>query len=272
LLPSTTQFTANGGVNTSNPGINGVLIINGNEDGGNGGNGSNGLNNALGGNGGNGSTNPFARNGANAQPNTGGGGGGGCGEGSTYLNGFGGKGGSGIVTLIFDPIISDICFPGMTPIVTDQGIIPISKINPEFHTINKKPIEDITKTLSVDKYLICFKKNSLGKNIPSEDTNISENHKIYYKGKMLKAKTFAENFKNVVKINYSGEFMYNVLMKEKSIIHVNNLICETLDPNCEFVALYTRNCKYTPEFRDKYVALLKYYKTKNEYTPYNKSL
>ena len=160
------------------------------------------------------------------------------------------------------PQYSNICFTENAYVKTDQGNIRICKINPDFHTINKKQIVDVSKSLSFDKYLICFKKNSLGKNTPNEDTIISKNHKIYHKGKMMKAKEFTEICKNVVKINYSGEIMYNVLMEEKSIMHVNNLICETLDPNCEFAKLYTRNCKYTHEFRDKLVLLKRRYQPK----------
>ena len=73
----------------------------------------------------------------------------------------------------------NICFPGSTPITTDQGIVPIKKINTNFHTIRNMSIKDITKTMLYDKHLVCFKANSLGKNIPSQDTYISKEHITY---------------------------------------------------------------------------------------------
>jgi len=39
------------------------------------------------------------------------------------------------------PPVSNICFPEKTPIVTDQGIISIEKINPELHTIRDQKIK-----------------------------------------------------------------------------------------------------------------------------------
>jgi len=53
-------------------------------------------------------------------------------------------------------IISDICFPAGTLVKTDQGDIQIETIIPEIHTINKKNIISITKTISFEKYLICL--------------------------------------------------------------------------------------------------------------------
>ena len=66
-----------------------------------------------------------------------------------------------------DPI-SNICFPANTPITTDQGIIPIDKINTKFHTINGNKIIAITKTISKDKHLVCFDKHSLKINYPNK--------------------------------------------------------------------------------------------------------
>jgi len=135
-----------------------------------------------------------------------------------------------IVTLNVTAPISNICFPAKTPIVTNQGIIHIDKINPEIHTIRNKKIVAITKTVSQDKYLICFEKDALGTNMPSQKTLITKNHEILYNGKMTKAKDFLQNFKNVRKVKYTGEVLYNVLMETHNKMVVNNLICETLHP------------------------------------------
>ncbi len=133
----------------------------------------------------------------------------------------GGGGGGGI--------ISDSCFPGNTPISTDQGIIPIDKLCPDFHTIHRKRILAVTKTTTVDKYLVCFEKNALSYNYPSERTVMTGLHKVLYNGQLIPAKNFVSHF-NVKKIKYYGQPLYNILLDTYSIVKVNNLICETLHP------------------------------------------
>ena len=150
-------------------------------------------------------------------------------ETSSYLSG----------TISFEFIVSNICFPAGTPIVTNQGFIPIEKINSDIHTIRNKKIIGITKTYSNDKFLVCFEKDALGDNIPSKKTIMSKNHEILYKGKMIKAKEFVEIFENVYKIKYKGEMLYNVLMEKHDKMIVNNLICETLHPENIVAILYT---------------------------------
>ena len=136
-------------------------------------------------------------------------------------------------------LLSNICFPSNTPITTDQGIVSIDKINTSFHTIRNKPIVHITKTKTMDKYLICFKKNSLGMNYPNQNTVMSKNHKVVYKGQLIEAYKLVNRVTNVTKIPYKGEILYNVLMENYSSIVVNNLICETLHPNNLVAKLYT---------------------------------
>ena len=147
--------------------------------------------------------------------------------------------GGGSVVITPPPIpISNICFPAKTPITTDQGKIFIENINPEIHTIRKKKIVTITKTITPDKYLVCFEKDSLGKNTPSQKTIISKNHSLFYKGQMIKAKNFINQFENVKKIKYTGEILYNVLLESYDKMIVNNLICETLHPENSIAKLY----------------------------------
>ena len=55
---------------------------------------------------------------------------------------------------------------------------------------------------------------------------------------MIKAMDFIGNFKNVYKIKYNGEILYNILLDEHSKINVNNLMCETLHPNNVIAILY----------------------------------
>ena len=149
------------------------------------------------------------------------------------------------------PPISNICFPAGTPVNTDQGIIAIEKINPSIHTINKKPIVDIIRTIYNDKYLIGFKKNAISINCPSQFTVMTKNHKIIWQGRKLEAESFLYRYENVVKVKYSGQILYNVLMEEHSEMVINNMVCETLDPNNTVAKLYKRTSKYTANDRYK---------------------
>jgi hypothetical protein len=134
--------------------------------------------------------------------------------------------------------ISNICFPAGPPIITNQGPIAIEKINPAIHTIRGKKIEYISKTVSQDKHLICIEKDAIGKNVPSQKTLISINHKVYYNGSMIRAKELIDKFENVYRVKYNGEPLYNVIMEEHDKMIVNNLICETLHPENGIAKLY----------------------------------
>jgi len=151
---------------------------------------------------------------------------------------------------------SNICFPAGTPVSTNQGKIPIELIDPEIHTICNNKIVGITQTISPDKYLVCFEKDALGPCLPSQKTIISRNHEILHKGKMIKAKDFIGKFDNVKKIKYTGEVLYNVLMEEHDKMMVNNMVCETLNPENTVAQLYNILKSLTPE---KQVNVIKQY-------------
>ena len=124
-----------------------------------------------------------------------------------------------------------ICFPRGTRVTTDQGNIAIEQLNPDIHTIRGKSIVAITQTRPIFEYIISIDKDALGKNIPSVKTEISKEHKVFYKGEMVKAKDLVELCSGVKKIPYNGETLYNVLMEKHDKMMINNLICETLDPD-----------------------------------------
>jgi hypothetical protein len=155
--------------------------------------------------------------------------------------------------------IADICFLRSTPIETDQGIISIQKIDPSLHTINNKKIITITKSVTEDKFLICFEKHSLGENIPSARTIVSKYHKIQNrKGKMMDAYKFLDYYEDVKKIDYDGDILYNILMDDHETVNVNNLVCETLHPDHEIAKLYKNN--YSEEYTDTVIAFMNYSK------------
>ena len=117
--------------------------------------------------------------------------------------------------------------------------------------------------MSQDKYLICFEKDALGTNMPSQKTVITQNHEILYKGKMTKAKDFLQNFENVRKVKYSGEVLYNVLMETHNKMVVNNLICETLNPENGIAKLQLVLQKLNPKEQQKIVKEYNNYAIKN---------
>ena len=159
------------------------------------------------------------------------------------------------ITFIHNPSqsipLSNICFPANTPIETDQGIISIDKINPEICTIKDKKIVSITQTISIDNYLVCFEKDSLGLNYPIYQTIMSPEHKVNHNGEMIKAKNFIGHFENVKKISYNGEILYNVLMEDYDKIIVNNLICETLHPKNIIARIYKSN--FSEDYKNKII-------------------
>ena len=124
-----------------------------------------------------------------------------------------------------------ICFPRGTRVTTDQGNVAIELLKPDIHTIRGKSIVAITQTRPIFEYIISIDKDALGKNIPSVKTEISKEHKVFYKGEMVKAKDLVELCSGVKKIPYNGETLYNVLMEKHEKMMVHNLICETLDPD-----------------------------------------
>jgi len=124
-----------------------------------------------------------------------------------------------------------ICFPAGTPVTTDQGDIAIEKLNVDKHTIRGKEIVAITQSRPLHEYIVSIEKDALGKNVPSQTTEISKEHKVFYKGEMIKAKDLVDMCEGAIKIPYNGATLYNVLLKKHDKMMVNNLICETLHPN-----------------------------------------
>ena len=123
-----------------------------------------------------------------------------------------------------------ICFPAGTPVTTDQGEVAIEKLNTDKHTIRGKEIVAITQSKPLQKHIVCFEKDALSKNVPSQQTLCSMEHKVFYKGEMVKARNLVDLCENVTFVPYNGETLYNILLKTHDKMMINNLICETLHP------------------------------------------
>jgi hypothetical protein len=124
-----------------------------------------------------------------------------------------------------------ICFPKGTLVTTDQGEIPIEKINRRKNTINQKKIVGIVETENQEKRLVQIKKDALYPGYPNKTTLISSLHSILYNGEMVRAKDLIGLFGETVNYVPSDEpFLYNVLMEKHERMKVNNMTVETLDP------------------------------------------
>ena len=133
-------------------------------------------------------------------------------------------------TFEFEKPPPPICFPKGTPVVTNLGEVAIEKLNPDKHTIRGNEIVAITQSRPLQKHIVCFEKDSLSKNVPSQQTLCSMEHKVFYKGEMTKARDLVDLCENVTFNPYNGETLYNVLLKKHDKMMINNLICETLHP------------------------------------------
>jgi hypothetical protein len=137
----------------------------------------------------------------------------------------------------FDSIpYSNICFPADTLITTDQGNIAIGDIQAGTHTLHKKRIVALTKTIPENKYFICFEKDALYPDVPSQRTIMTGNHCLFYKGQFIPAKYFL-GMEGISQVEHSGP-VYNILMEDKDSMLVNSLICETLHPQNKIADLF----------------------------------
>uniref|UniRef100_A0A6C0DST3 Hedgehog/Intein (Hint) domain-containing protein n=1 Tax=viral metagenome TaxID=1070528 RepID=A0A6C0DST3_9ZZZZ len=145
----------------------------------------------------------------------------------------------------------NICFPAGTPVLTDQGNLPIEQINPEIHTIHRRPIIAITQSYMNENKIVCIEKHAFGINVPNRKTYISCYHGIMYKNRLIPSKQFVGRFHGVYYVKYDGEKLYNVLMERHQLMMINNMKVETLNPKNIVAKLYTNN--YSNEEKTKII-------------------
>jgi surface protein len=138
-----------------------------------------------------------------------------------------------------------ICFPENTPITTDQGMVAIQELEKGSYTINGNKVLGVVShkpKSSID--MVLFKKNALGNNIPSQDTLMTRNHKVYYNNIAKEAISFTTTAfklnKTILKgvpnnpkpkvMQYNKE-VYNVMLEDGHKMKVNNMLVETLHPS-----------------------------------------
>lgn len=158
---------------------------------------------------------------------------------------------------VTEPPNTPICFPAGTLVLTDQGEVPIDKLDIKTHTISTKSIVAVTRTITLDNHLICIEKNSLGYNVPNRKTIISKNHKIMVDKKMMEAERLVQYVPTIYKIPYDKQILYNVLLEDYSVMTIHNLVVETLHPNNVIAKIYNGN--YTIEQKNKIIKMLNQY-------------
>jgi hypothetical protein len=133
--------------------------------------------------------------------------------------------------IVFNNIYTNICFPRGTLIKTDHGHIPIQKLNTQ-NTFRGERMKALVISYNTEGYLVEIKKNALEQGMPSKTLHLSCEHKILYQGQWIAAKHLVGHFgNNVLKVKYSDDLLYNILLKKHSYVEAHGLIVETLHPN-----------------------------------------
>jgi len=117
---------------------------------------------------------------------------------------------------------------GSEKVQTDQGSIRFDKLSLR-NTINGYKINKITKMLNADNHLIYIKAGAISNNIPNKGTFISRNHGIIVNNHIVRAKTLV-NGSSIIKAYRDPDMIYNVLTEIQTIMFVNNMPSETLNP------------------------------------------
>ena len=79
--------------------------------------------------------------------------------------------------------------------------------------------------------------------MPTQTTIMTKDHMIEFDGQMVPAERFLAYSREIKKVKYNGEVLYNVLLEKHSKMRINNLHCETLHPDNIIAKLYTNNYK-----------------------------
>ena len=134
------------------------------------------------------------------------------------------------VLLEIDPTI-DVCLLEGTIIDTDQGKIPIERINKSF-TIKNYKIKVITKGLFSSNTMVKIKKDTFSINVPNKDTYITPCHSLYLNGKFVLAGRLVDKIKGIsFETMAEKPKVYNILFDKWLVINANGLPVESLHPN-----------------------------------------
>jgi surface protein len=161
----------------------------------------------------------------------------------------------------FNQSYDNACFLGSTKVQTNQGKIRFDELTTE-NTINGQKIKQVTKVINSDDNMIFIRKHAFAKKVPSQNTYISRNHGVYLDDKFIQEKDLEPQVheliyhiagknlvraRNLIKMKAVTEVkrrkkdtIYNVLLETHSTMIVNNIQCETLNPNDPMVQKYIK--------------------------------
>ena len=149
--------------------------------------------------------------------------------------------------------ISNICFRGEAKVLTSEGYMEIREVKRGMK-VQGEEIEEVTRTISKESEVVLMKRGSIMKNMPLEDTVITKEHKVLYKGEMVEAKELV-NGSSIVYEKYKGETLYNILLSGEGKMVVNGMIVETLSPSNNIAKLYKIMKEYREEERREIVKI-----------------
>jgi len=118
------------------------------------------------------------------------------------------------------------CVLGNTQVITDKGIIKMRDIYS-----NNKVLDIYGNYINVNyniifepsKEFVKFSKNSIGKNVPNEDTYIRIGHPIYYRGKEIEVEKLV-NDKTITLVQLDkAEKVYSICSKKRTYVMMNNM-------------------------------------------------
>ena len=158
-------------------------------------------------------------------------------------------------------ISSNICFYGNAKVLTDEGYKEIRKVK-KGDLIKGEKVKEVTRTTTEEKDIVLMKASSLMNNMPLEDTRITKEHKVLYKGHMVEAKELV-NGSNIVYEKYKGDILYNLLMSRESKMVVNGMIVETLSPSNNIAKLYQIMEKYDNNKKNEIIRIYNQEKQKS---------
>ena len=120
--------------------------------------------------------------------------------------------------------------------------------------VQGEEIEEVTRTISKESEVVMMKAGSIMKNMPIEDTVITKEHKVLYKGRMVEAKELV-NGRTIVYEKYKGETLYNILLSGEGKMVVNGMIVETLSPSNNIAKLYKMLKGYKEEEKGEIIKI-----------------
>jgi hypothetical protein len=144
-------------------------------------------------------------------------------------------------TLGFYGCTNCTCFIADTPVVTSKGIKHIQDItcNDKINGVEVHSL--VTSLIPKDKkYFVNITKDSLGPNIPSQNTVCTIYHKIFTNNTWKQAKLLINGTTITQFSKPEDTLVYNILLKNNKwgTMFINNLCTETLHPDNEISKCY----------------------------------